>query len=853
MWRRGGLEDLVQDVRYGLRQLRKAPGFTIVAILTLALGIGANTAIFTLVHGVLLKSLPVASPGQLYSLGDNVYCCGTVGIQESFTLYSYPLYTHVREHTPEFSEIAAFQALLQKLSIRRTGSNDAAQALNGELVSGNYFSMLGVDAIAGRSLTPDDDQPNARPVAMISYRIWSQNFGLAPSLIGSTLIINQQPTTVIGVAPPGFFGETLRSDPPDVWVPLAMEPTLTPDDSLLHRPDVYWLYAIGRLRPGRGIVNIQAKVTTLVQGWLSSQTELSESNRQQVAKLRVILTPAGAGIAGIQRDFGTGLVLLSTVSFVVLLIACANVANLLLARGMTARVQMALRVALGASRGRLIRQMLTEGVLLALLGGISGVLFAFAAARSILLVAFHGSSYVPVDASPSLPVLGFAFMLSVLTGISFSVVPAWISSHAQPADSLRGTGRSVGGASSVPQRSLLVLQAALSLPLLVGAGLLTQSLRNLEYQQFGFQTPGRVIINLNPALNGYAPERLPWLYQKLQEKLPQIPGVLTASLSLHTPMDDWDWRMFISIEGRAPAVDPAVQDRAFWDRVSAHYFETMGTPLLRGRVIDEHDTPDAQHVAVINETFAHRFFSQEDPIGKRFGMGDTSHSRDFEIVGIVADAKYRDEKGVADPMFFLPLLQTAHFKEANIAALQTKSTYIASAQLQLSSIPSNLQSAVQGTLAEIDQNLTVLKVTSLSDQVSLRFNRPRLIARLSTLYGLLALVLVSVGLYGVVAYMVARRTSEIGVRMALGADRVNIVRMVLQHAFSPIGWGLVIGIPLALAGGRAIASQLYGVRSHDPVVLLTATFALVTVAILAGIVPTLSAASVDPIRSLRNE
>lgn len=852
MWRRGGLEDLLQDVRYGLRQLRKAPGFTIVAILTLALGIGANTAIFTLVHAVLLKSLPVTNPGQLYSLGDNVYCCGTVGIQESFTLYSYPLYTHVSEHTPEFSEIAAFQALLQKLSIRRTGSNDAAQALNGELVSGNYFSMLGVGAIAGRSLTPDDDQPNARPVAMISYRIWSQNFGLAPSLIGSTLIINQQPTTVIGVAPPGFFGETLRSDPPDVWVPLAMEPTLTPDDSLLHRPDVYWLYAIGRLRPGRGIVNIQAKVTTLVQGWLSSQTELSESNRQQVAKLHVILTPAGAGIAGIQRDFRTGLVLLTAVSFLVLLIACANVANLLLARSMTARAQIGLRVALGASRGRLIRQMLTEGVLLALLGGISGVLFAFAAARSILLVAFHGSSYVPMDASPSLPVLGFAFMLSVLTGISFSVVPAWISSHAQPADLLHGTGRSVGEA-SVPQRSLLVLQAALCLPLLVGAGLLTQSLRHLEDQQFGFQTSGRVIISLNPALNGYAPERLPWLYQKLQEKLPQIPGVLTASLSLHTPMDDWDWRMIINIEGRAPAVDPAVQDRAFWDRVSPHYFETMGTPLLRGRVIDEHDTPDAQHVAVINETFAHTFFSQADPIGKRFGMGDASHSRDFEIVGIVADAKYRDEKAAADPMFFLPLLQTVQFKEANIAALQTKSTYIASAQLQLSSIPSNLQSAVQDTLAEIDRNLTVLKVTSLSEQVSLRFNRPRLIARLSTLYGLLALILVSVGLYGVVAYMVARRTTEIGVRMALGADRANIVRMVLQNAFSPIGWGLVIGIPLAFAGGRAIASQLYGVRSHDPAALLAATFALVTVAILAGIVPAFSAASVDPIRSLRNE
>jgi predicted permease len=462
------------------------------------------------------------------------------------------------------------------------------------------------------------------------------------------------------------------------------------------------------------------------------------------------------------------------------------------------------------------------------------------------LLAFRGAHYVPISPTPSLPVLGFTFLLSLVTGIVFGSAPAWITSHSDPAEALRGAGRSTRDLSSLPRKSLVVLQVALSAILLIGAGLLSRTLRNLENQHFGFEAQGRLIVRVNPALAGYKPEKLYGLYQQLEQKLPQIPGVISASYSIYSPMRGDNWSFGISVEGHAP--DERIG--ASFDRIGPHYFKTIGTRLLRGRVIGDDDTPTSRQVAVINETFAHKFFPKEDPMGKHFGFGDASHSNDFEIVGIVEDTKYQDARAPAYETFFLPFLQMT--KDPKLSFM-IGSHYIQDIELCVAGKPENLEAAVRRTLAEVDPNLTVLDIMSLSEQLERNINQDRLIARLTGLFGLLALILACVGLYGVTAYSVARRTGEIGIRMALGADRGSVIGMVLRGALVQLGLGLAVGIPVALAGGRLLANQLYGVKSHDPVILGLVTVLLAACALLAGFIPARRAASIDPMQALRTE
>jgi predicted permease len=842
------MSTLFQDLKFGLRMLVKNPGFTAVAVLTLALGIGANTAIFTLVDTVMLRALPVANPGQLYRLGDDNNCCVMTGTQNggSFVLYSYPLYEDLRDHTTEFSELAAFTPFLTDLSVRRNHVSSAAEPYNGEFVSGNYFTMFGVRAIAGRALTASDDKPGALPTAVINYHTWQRQFGSDPSVIGSTFTINTVPYTVVGVAPPAFYGDTLRSDSPDFWLPLATELLLNRQNSRLDLARLEWLYLIGRLKPGAEPAQVQAGLTVRLQRWLNSRPEvIPERDRGDIAMQHIRLTPAGRGVDRMQTDYALGLRLLITLTGLVLLIACANVANLLLARGVANRLQTAVRLALGAPRRRLIQQMLTESVLLAVVGGAAGLYVAYAGTQALLLLAFHGSRYVPINARPSLPVLGFALLLSLVTGIVFGVAPAWITSRSDPADTLRGAGRSTRDRSSLAQKPLVILQVALSIVLLIGAGLLTQSLRNLENQHFGFVTQGRLIVRVDPALAGYTPEKLGGLYQEIEQALARVPGVLSLSLSGYSPLSHDNWNERVFIEGHPPDFQGVAPS---WDRVGSHYFETIGTRLLRGRAIEERDTPSAPHVAVINETFARRFFPKEDPIGQHFGRVDASHSGDYEIVGIVEDAKYQDTRGPAYATFFLPLLQTPPGDSR-----RDGSVYIHDIELRTEGKPENLEASVRRTFAGIDPNLTISGMMSFAEQVSLNFNQDRLIARLTELFGLLALTLACVGLYGVTAFSVARRTNEIGIRMALGADRKNVLGLVMGGALAQAAMGLALGIPLALAGGRLVSSQLYGVKSHDPVIIAAAAVILAACALVAGFVPALRATKVDPMVALRHE
>ncbi|HTV56913.1 MAG TPA: ABC transporter permease [Terriglobia bacterium] len=856
------VETLFRDIRHALRMLRRSPGFTAVTVITLALGIGANTAIFTLVDAVMLKSLPVANPKQLVRLGDNNNCCEMTGATQnggSYVLYSYPLYKQLRDDTPEFSDLAAFTPFLTTLTVRRSGAFGPAEPYQGELVSGNYFTMFGLHAFAGRLLTARDDNPGSPPVAVISYYAWQQNFGLNPSVIGSTFVIDKVPCTVVGIAPPRFYGDTLRSDPPDFWLPLGTEPALSGQNSALKRPDVEWLYVIGRLKPGAKIHSVQARLTVELQQWLwqtgwagatpkqRSNAALVENYRREIARQHIRLTPAGGGVNIMQTDYASGLRLLVIVAGLVLLIACANVANLLLARGAASRLNSAVRMALGAPARRLLRQSLTESVLLAALGGLAGLVVAFAGTRAILLVAFRGARYVPISAAPSWLVLGFALLLSLITGVAFGLAPALAASHANPSEALRGAGHSSGDHASFARRSLVVLQVALSAALLVGAGLLTESLRNLQGQQFGFATQGRLIVHINPKLAGYTPEGLQTLYPELQRRLARIPGVLSASLSDYSPMEGKNWNQDVYIEGRKPG-DSNQDLNSSLDRVSDHYFETIGTRLLRGRVITDEDTPSSRQVAVIDQAFARKFFRNQDPIGQHFGLGNASHIGEYEIVGIVEDAKFQDARLPPYPTAFMPLLQIPAADSTHDGSI-----YIHDVELRLAGEPQNLEPAVRRALAEINPNLTVLGMMSLSEQVALNFNQDRLVTRLSELFGVLALLLACIGLYGVTSFSVARRTNEIGIRMALGANRGSILGLVVGAALTQIILGLAIGLPVALAGGRLLSSLLYGVKSADPVIFVVAALVLTGAALLATYIPARRATMVDPTVALRYE
>lgn len=841
------------DLKLALRQFRKSPGFAATVILTISLGIGANTAIFTLVHAILLKSLPVANPATLYRIGDRDDCCVNGGFVNDgdFDLFSYDLYRQFQDSTPEFEQLAAFQSAHNTMNVRHADSTKGEIA---EYVSGNYFPTFGLGAYAGRTLVPADDIPGATPVAVMSYETWQAAYAGDAAIIGSTFYIQNQPITIVGISPPGFFGDRIDSDPPALWIPLNDEPYLERENSILKQPDTNWLYVLGRLKPGVNPGSLQAKLSNTLRQWLATQNAYTiNGNQTQIPKQYVVLTPGGAGIQNLQQEAGSGLRLLMTISALVLLVACANIANLLLAKGATRRAETSISMALGAARSRLIRQMLVESLLLGCAGGVVGIALAYAGARMILSLAFPDSPQLPIHASPSWIVLGFAFALSLLTGIVFGIGPAWVTSHSDPAEALRGVNRSTKDRASLPQKSLIVCQAALSLVLLVCAGLLIQSLRNLEHQNFGISTASRYVVHFDPAGAGYTVATIAAASEQLDREFSALPGVKSVGLALYSVLEGNNWGEAVFVEGR-PAPGPDANNNSSWDRVSPHFFETIGQPVLRGRGFTDQDTATSQMVAVVNQAFVKKFFPNEDPIGRHFGTFDQKYAANYEIVGIVADAKYTNPREPVRQMYFRPMSQlNTTVKERSAITAETRSMFPNSITIRYAGDASSLESLVRRTLANINPNLTVINFRSLDYQVSANFDQERLISRLTTLFGLLALVLASVGLYGITAYSVARRTSEIGVRMALGANRSDVLALVLQTASRQVGLGLALGIPAALLGGHLMASQLYGVRTYDPFSLAAAVVILSACAAVAGVIPARRAASIEPMNALRTE
>ena len=849
------MSQLFQDIRYALRQLRKSPGFTLTAVITLALGIGANTAIFTLVQGILLRSLPVADPSQLYRIGDTDDCCVNGGFNSKsgdFSIFSYDLYQVLRNAAPEFESLAAVQAGQNTYYVRR--GETEPRNLHIEYVTGNYFSTLGIPAYSGRVFSANDDKPGAAPAVVLSYASWQGDYAGDSSLVGSTIFIQTHPFTVVGIAPPRFFGDRVTDNPPAVWIPLNNEPIVEGTNSILHHADTNWLYPIGRLRAGASLAAVNSKLSAALRQFLYTRPVYIEYGAQsEIPKQHVVLAPGGGGIQNLQQQTQQGLTMLMILSTVVLLIACANIANLLLARGTSRRADVAVRMAMGAARTRLVRQMFTESVLLAFIGGLAGLAVAYLGSSTILALAFPDARNLPIQASTSLPVLGFAFLISLLTGILFGIAPAWLSSHAQPAEVLRGVNRSTRDRSSLPQKVLVVFQAALSVVLLAGAILMTRSLGNLQHQNFGIQTENRYVFHLDPAGAGYAVDRLPGLYRQLQDRFSALPGMNSVSLAMYSPLEGDNWSEGVFVQGR-PLPRPNDESWATWDRVSPTFLDTIGVPVLRGRGLTDQDTAATQPVAVVNQSFVKRFFPKEDPIGKHFGVDAPKYSGAFEIVGVIPDFKMNDARSEAHRLFLRPLPQryTGYTDEADITG-ETRSMFIDAVILRFKGPQQDVEQTVHRTLASIDPNLTITNLRPYDVQVADNFTQERLIAHLSTLFGALALILACIGLYGVMSYFVARRTGEIGIRMALGATRSSVVFMVLRGEVWQILIGLALGIPAALYAGYLMKSLLYGVGTYDPMALAGAPLMLVLCAAAAAIVPARRAATIEPMQALRAE
>ena len=850
--------NLVGNIRYALRQFRQSPVFTGAAVLTLALGIGGTTAIFTLIHAVMLRSLPVSDPARLYRVGEGDDCCVEGGPQDRWGMFSYPLYERLKAETPEFEEVTAFQAGPNRLAVRREKVESAPRTLRSEFVTGSYFSVLGVGAFGGRVLTPADDTPASAPVAVLSHHVWQTTYGGDPAVVGSTFIIEGHPFTVVGVAPPGFFGETLRSDPPDVWLPLQQEPVINGESSLLHQSISAWLRMIGRLKPGAQVEGMSPRLTGILRQWMQHDSGYPPNWMPDIIKLlpkQVLnVVPAGAGVAEMKEEYGRSLQILLSVCGLVLLIACANVANLLLARGVARRTTTAVRMAVGASRRQIVTYALTESILLAIGGAIAGLVVAIGAAKLLLALAFQSARFLPISTAPSFMVLGFAFLLALLTGVIFGAAPAWFATRTDPADALRGSGRSTSDRSTFTRKALLVVQSTLSVVLVSGATMLARSLNKLEHQDFGFQVQNRVVVSLHEPPASYSVPKLMSIYRQMEDRLGSLPGVQGAGLAMYNPLTD-NWGELIVVQGHPlPKMDE--ESGASWDRVGANYLQHLSVPIVRGRYFNAADNETTQPVAIVNETFVKRFFkSDEDPLDQHFGLDVPELAGTFRIVGVVRDAKFAGFQlsKPARPMFYVPLMQTVNYQHPLMQKIELRSHYIGGILLVTQASPGALEPVLTRALSEIDPNLTINSVRTLQQQVDYSFEQERSVAGLAALFGIVALLLAAVGLYGVTAYTVAQRTQEIGIRMALGADRVNVVQMVLRGASMRVLAGIVLGLPLAVGAGKLISAQLYGVSIYDPPALGAATIALAVSAFLAAIIPAGRAASISPMRALRTE
>ena len=833
------MNTLLSDLRFALRGLRRSPLFSIVAILSLALGIGANSAIFTLIDQVLLRKLPVTRPDELVML----YQQGAHnGSNMGTRMHSYPLYQDLQQKAEPLAEVLCRRLVPASVSV-----DNQTERLQAELVSGNFFTMLGVKPAIGRvfNSTEDDQIFNGHPVVVLSYDYWVSRFARDPGVVGRKILVNDSPMTIIGVSAAGFAGID-PTQSPQIRVPVLMKPVMTPEWTWL-RPDdrrARWVQVFARLKPGYTVESARAPLQGLFtqirqyEMTLPAAKDWSAFSRDRFMKGQLLVTSAAMGFSPLRNDFSTPLVVLMSMVGLVLLIACANVANLLIARGFMRQKEIAVRLSLGASRGRLVSQLLVESLVLSCAGGVAGLALAFVLTRGLLALIPQDGQPLLIRPEPDIRILGFTLALTFLTGIVFGLLPALRASRPDPWSTLKDTMGSIAGTggSLFLRKGLVTAQVALSFLLLFGAGLFVRSLQNLQGTDTGVALDNLITFQLSPALNGYDGQRAGLFYESLLERLNSAPGVTSAGMAAVSILSGDEWDNSMSVEGHRPADGEDMQ--AFMNALSPGYFKTMKIPFLEGRDFTRLDFKDKTTVAIVNKRFAEHFFKGTSAVGKHLGQGGGPNSKlTIEIVGVVADSLYEGPREGVRRQVFIP-------KTGNgSAAMYVRTTMPSSSAYHL----------VRNEVRQQDAAMPVYSLKTLEAQLDETLLTDRLIALLSAGFGLLATILASVGLYGVMAFIVARRKKELGIRLALGAQPGIVIWMVMREVLVLLAIGLAIGIPAAMLLGQYVSSQLYGINARDPFIATSTTVLLALVSAAAGLIPAHRASRIDPILALRTE
>jgi predicted permease len=879
-------DGILQDVRVSVRALLKSPGFTAVALLSLALGIGGNTAIFTLIHQVLLRNLPVLNPEQLVAFGSSEFggIAGGINLGDFGGYFPWDFTRQMEENPGPFQGIAAYGSFSNQVSIRQLAANGSANASSpallapANLVSGNYFSVLGAQPFMGRTILPSDDAaPGSGAVVVLSYHFWQQSLSSDPHIVGKSVSINGTPFEVIGVMQQGFHGIKQELEPTELWTPISMQPVVLQQASMLTpRSGLYFLHLFARLSKEAAT---RKAALAQSQSWLNQQVRngireregasISTDRQLEISRASVPLVPASHGVSLLRAQYGESLKILMIIVALVLLIACVNLANFLLARAAARHHEIVTRLALGSSLTRIVRQGLIETFLLSIAGGAMGLGVAFAATRSLISFVGRGNSYVAMNASPDLSVLLFTLGVSLLTGLLFGLAPsiqgALIGSRGTLSAGARTVQSSGGRRSRFWPKALVTIQVTLSLILLVVAGLFLHTFRNLQDQDYGFERSHLLLADIGEQLAGYAPHQVAAMHQTLLERLSAIPGARSAALSATPPISGGSWTSNISLSGYTPG--PKENMVSVLNRVSGQYFETAGISIVAGRGIGPADTPNSLKVAVVSQTIAKKYFPKGDAIGRQLTIGIDSVKGPWQIVGIARDTKPGDPR-VTDPvrMTYIPLSQietflpaqaplvTANGNAAKLAPREENNDCFAHTILiRTSGDPAKAVADLRAAVAEVDRNLPLLRVTTIEDQVSDLMSHDQLISTLTTLFSLLALLLAAIGLYGVMSYNVVRRTNEIGIRLALGAHGARVQRMIMRESILLLAIGTGVGLPLAIMAARTIKDQLFAVDAIDPMSFAVALLVVSLMTVLTGWLPARRAARINPVTALRCE